>query len=355
MRKLLSIWSLTLQRAREGQVGLFQQIVEMLWLRIWRGVGPGYYHMGGFWRREIPWSLKAGQLSASEYRSVLLRLNPPEYRKISQHKHVEKALLSMCRVPTPTYLGLISRCRGVDLDGNHLRNETDLSSLACRHRSARLVFKRLEGHGGLGVVIPFIKLNPAVEYYRLDRGDIALSPAQFCSEVLDLDQGVEWLVEMYFEQHPVMANLNESSVNTVRIWVLRSPAGEVTVPTAYVRMGRKGMSVDNATSGGIVAPIDMATGGLRSAQDASPSRRQYPIHPDHGAQISGVIVPHWEDVQSIAKRALCVFPNIRFAGCDVAIGMGGPVMIELNVCPDREGAAFTDYRSRDLLRESMKH
>ena len=43
------------------------------------------------------------------------------------------------------------------------------------------------------------------------------------------------------------------------------------------------------SSGGIVAPIDMATGRLRPAQDAHAKRQLYARHPYHAAAIEGVV------------------------------------------------------------------
>ena len=44
------------------------------------------------------------------------------------------------------------------------------------------------------------------------------------------------------------------------------------------------------------------------------------------------------------------FQGLKFAGVDVAVGPGGPVIVELNVNPDREGAAFTDIPTKEVFR-----
>jgi len=41
----------------------------------------------------------------------------------------------------------------------------------------------------------------------------------------------------------------------------------------------------------------------------------------------------------VAMRALQAFPHVNVAGVDVAIGVDGPRMIELNVRPDQIGCA----------------
>jgi hypothetical protein len=232
-----------------------------------------------------------------------------------------------------------------------LRNAEELSMLIHRYGSGRLVFKKLEGYGGKGVRIGRFRVVRDTLYAASlsASDDDYISLEEYCRTVLGLTRESDWLVEEYLEQHSDMAGLNPLSVNTVRIWIYQRSSGESAVVTAYVRIGRADMYVDNASSGGIVAPIDLSTGKLRAAQDAYADRRLYPCHPDHGNAIEGVLIPYWEGVQSLAKRVLGVFPNLRFAGLDIAIGRNGPVVLELNVSPDREGAAFTDCPNAKLL------
>jgi hypothetical protein len=348
MSKLTRIIHLSRRRARDGHLGLWRQFSEMASLRVLHGVGPGYYHTAGFWRRELSWADKTSQLSAGEYRRRLELLNPIAYRKLSQHKIPEKAILSLFGIPTPRFLGRLNARIGRDTSGVPLRNAADLEILARKHDGRRLVFKQPEGWGGKGVRIPLIEFGPSLTL-RDPGATIARTLQAYCDEVLALDKGGDWVVEEYFDQHPVLSALNPSSVNCVRIWVMDRGKPGFEVLTAYLRIGREHMVVDNATSGGIVVPIDLATGRLRAARDAHAVHNVYPRHPDHDAAIEGVELPYWPEVQQIAKQALAVFPCLRFAGIDVAIGPSGPIILELNVSPDREGAAFTDFPSTTLL------
>lgn len=334
-------------RAREGHLPLSRQLGEMTVLALARGMGPGYYHMAGYWRAGIPWKLKAGQLDANGYRKLLDRLNPKTHRKITQHKIAEKAVLRLFRIPTPDFVGLLSPNGGLDCEGRPLRCYADLEELLRRKSLHGVVFKTVEGHGGLGVRPLMLKMGAPILCHPPGHPDAQTPLEQFVASKL-FPYAPAWLVEEYFEQHTTMQALNPTSVNTVRAWVLRLGEGEPEFVNAYLRMGRGGMTVDNATSGGIVAPINLGSGELRPAQDANPRRGLYSRHPDHGAVIEGVCIPHWAEVQAIAKKALSVFPRMRFAGVDVAIGPAGPVVIELNVKADREGAAFTGYATADL-------
>lgn len=348
LNKFSKMVELSRRRAREGHLGVLRQFGEMAILFAFRGVGPGYYQTAGWWRRGVDWRDKTLQLSASEYRRTVARLNPLPYRKLSQNKIPEKAILSLFGLPTPRFLGRLHAQTGRDFNGCPLRSGADLERLVRECRTERLVFKQLEGHGGKGVRIAALQLSSPVLCSAI--GERPSQPlAQYCAATLQLGAGGDWLVEEYCDQHPEVAALNPSSVNTVRIWVLDRGKGDLQVVTAYLRIGRGDMFVDNASSGGIVAPIILETGRLRAAQDAHAEHNVYRLHPDHRAVIEGVELPHWVEVQRLAGQALSVFPRLRFAGLDIAIGPAGPVVVELNVSPDREAAAFTGCPTVTLL------
>jgi Sugar-transfer associated ATP-grasp len=326
LAKVSKILSLSQQRAQEGHLPFLRQLLEMAALRVLRGVGPRYYHTAGFWRRNLSWDDKAGQLSVREYRRVVDSLNPADYRKLSQNKIAEKAILSLFSLPTPRFLGRLAKDNGMDYLGRPLHRASELANLIRTENVDKLVFKEIEGWGGKGVRIAKLRLSRDIFCAPINREDYE-PLAEFCESVLGLSRGGDWLVEEYFKQHSVMAQLNPTSVNTLRIWILERSATESVVVTAHARIGRGNMIVDNVTSGGIVAPIDLPTGVLQAGQDADVDRQLYPRHPDHGAPIQGIAVPYWNHVQSMGKRVLGVFPHLHFAGLDVAIGEAGPAVL----------------------------
>lgn len=350
VNKLTRIIGLSRRREREGNLGLWRQLLEMALLRALHGVGPRYYHTAGFWRSDLSWRDKASQLSAREYRHRVTLLNPLSYRKLSQNKIPEKAILTLFGIPTPQFLGRLNNRLGSDLFRRPLRSAADLERLASDRQASRLVFKQLEGWGGKGVHIPVLHHGQPMTFRGADE-TTARGAQAYCADILQLDKGGDWLVEEYFEQHTVLSAINPTSVNTVRIWVLDRESEGPEVLTAYLRIGREHMFVDNASSGGLVASVDLSSGMLKAAQDAHAEHNVYSRHPDHGAPIEGVVLPYWKDVQQIAMHALSVFPGLRFAGLDVAIGPSGPIILELNVSPDREGAAFTGFASKFLLKQ----
>lgn len=347
------ILDLSRRRAKEGHLSTLRQGLEMLLLLLLRGMGPGYYHMAGLWRIELSVADKLRHPPRREYQRLLKRVNPEPYRKLSQNKIAEKAILALFRVPTPRFLGRLSVTVGRDGTGRALTTVGSLEALLTRERIERVVFKQLEGSGGKGIRIAEIQPGPGMSVRELG-STVSIPFERYCADILTLSEGGDWLIEEYLHQHPVIAALNPSSVNTIRIWVLRHDDRSCEVLVAYLRIGRRGSFVDNVASGGLIAPIDLTTGRLGMGQHPGPSRERHAQHPDHHVSIEGVEIPFWDDVKQVASSALTAFPGLRFAGLDIAIGSDGPYVIELNVIPDREGAGRLDGTVFDRLRQEAR-
>jgi hypothetical protein len=348
--KARTLFRLTWQRSREGHLPAQIQLAEMLWLKLSRGIGPGYYHVAGLWRRDVPWRDKVRQLGESEYQQRLERLNPQGYRKLSQSKIAEKAILQLFSVPTPKFLGFFHPVSGRTSTGAGLCTLEELAGLLCTHAGRRICFKLVEGWGGAG-----FQAVEVCEDAGHGLGVTLLSDGRhlplraFVAEALASPENEGWVIEQYLEQHERMRTFNPSSVNTMRLWVLRPAAGPARLLGGYLRIGRSGSLVDNQSSGGIIARIDPESGILRAATDGHVDRPEYAVHPDHGAPIAGQTVPCWREATALAERTLPLFPHLRFAGFDVAVSADGPVIIELNVSPDLQGAAEIEIPLASVL------
>jgi len=72
-------------------------------------------------------------------------------------------------------------------------------------------------------------------------------------------------------------------------------------------------------------------------------------HKDSGERITGRNLPFWHESLELAQRTVAVFPNIMFAGLDIAITAGGPVVIEMNVEPDPTAAITFDRSHAEIF------
>ncbi|MBQ3087274.1 MAG: hypothetical protein IJC45_08060 [Clostridia bacterium] len=142
-----------------------------------------------------------------------------------------------------------------------------------------------------------------------------------------------FLCEEYVVQHPFFADLNPSSLNTVRVPTVLTGTGpdnyEVQVFYPCLRIGRQGSVVDNAGAGGLLVQIDAQTGTLYPvARDEA--NHAFTAHPDSGIVFEDLTIPQWDAAVEKAKQLALSCPENRYTGWDLALTDKGWVMIEGN-------------------------
>lgn len=135
------------------------------------------------------------------------------------------------------------------------------------------------------------------------------------------------LLEEFLTQHPVMASLNPSSVNTLRIISYLDPSGRVHVLARTLKMGNGG-DVDNFSDGGMYTMLDEQGVAHHPAFDGD--GRIFSVHPLSGTSIVGFQVPLWSEVGELVERLAREVPEIPYVGWDIAITPSGPAVIEGN-------------------------
>lgn len=338
----------TIRRAREGELSVIRQLLEMVVLRLVYGLGPGFYHTARFWRRDLPWAFKTGFLPYSKFRRVVGAINPPSYQKMSQDKVCEKAILQLVGIPTPRFIGSLHHRRGLSATGSSLTSAEALQQLLMADQQLdRLCFKLVEGSGGQGFQAVEIIRGDTLKLHVLESGQM-LSVQEFFSDVLGVHEGASYIIEEYLQQHRDLGRLNASSVNTIRVWA-SCVDGETAAIDAFLRVGGRGSLVDNTSRGAHIFRLDLKSGTISEGMVKNIYNDTFRCHRDSGDQISGTSLPFWQETLSLAQRAVAAFPHINFAGVDVAITEKGPVVIELNVEPDPTSAIIFDRCHRDLL------
>jgi len=323
-------------KADQPYLPFWRQLAEMAYLFFVRRIGPGYYLQARWWRTAVPFADKRAHMNKNEYNEFIDRWNRRPYQKSSQHKVIEKAVLQLVGVPTPEFIGFIHPQRGARADGAALRSLPDLEAL-CRGLAGRKIcFKLVEGYGGAGFFAFQVEERAGHPVFVHPFTGAVTTLAEWWQGAGSNRDG--YIVEHYLPQHPVLAAIHPNSLNTLRIWLYQA-RGECRIAGAFLRVGRKGSLVDNTSSGGIFCPVDLATGTLTHAANAKNPLDTMDVHPDTGGRIGGVQLPYWRECQDVAMRALQAFPHVNVAGVDVAIGVDGPRMIELNVRPDQIGCA----------------
>ncbi|MDR3051785.1 MAG: hypothetical protein LBU67_08710 [Oscillospiraceae bacterium] len=186
-----------------------------------------------------------------------------------------------------------------------------------------VIAKPLDGSSGQGI-------------QRVEPGEFG-DPAALRARLLGEGIGI---VEDCVTQHPAMAALCPTSVNTLRVATLLGDRKQGVV-YAYIRIGN-GKVMDNVDCGGMAAPIDLETGLIRAA-GADKQGNAYEKHPITGAVIPGTAIPFWQEAVAMCLAASQVVPQVRFVAWDVAITPDGPVFIEGNSFPSHAIPQFAAH------------
>ncbi len=193
----------------------------------------------------------------------------------------------------------------------------------CRN-STQLIWKPLEGSSGQGIK----------KYTPEDWKD---GPEAFLAKMNADGKGI--LEEMVI-QHPKMASLCPTSVNTCRIATLLGDKQRGIV-YAFLRIGN-GKVMDNVDCGGMAARIDLDTGRLLTV-GADKQGNTFIKHPITNTSIIGFTIPYWEEAKAMCLKAAEKVPEMRFIAWDVAITESGPTFIEGNSFPSHAVPQFAAH------------
>lgn len=164
----------------------------------------------------------------------------------------------------------------------------------------------------------------------------------------------DFLIQKLIVQHSQMSALNPSSINTIRVVSYRSGM-EIKAVYTVIRIGRKGMNIDNESAGGISAIINQdGTIGKYAYGAPGIDKVEYT---DSGIRLDGYKVPSFNRAIELVKFSHLQLPYFNLIGWDIAIEEDGtPVMIELNLNPDlsqsANGPAFGEY-TEEILKDAM--
>ena len=348
-KKVAYIIALSRYIKQEKDINLTTQFAEMLFLYIVRQLGPILYFEARLWRRKFSLAEKMRFLNSSQYKKRINELNPPKYRKFSNDKLAEKSILSLLGVPTAKFLGFFHPFNGSDSKANPLTTVEQLTEFLRCYVGEKLCFKLTEGWGGDGFIAAKVLAASGELFLCSLKADAKPQPINdFFTQYLASNYHHGLVIEAFIEQHAVLAQLNESSVNTLRMWLIQSH-GTVKVIGALLRIGRKNSLVDNCGQGGFICLIDIDTGRIKHGMTPSVIPMLFDLHPDTKMQLTGVQLPYWDKCLKIGQSCLRVFPHTNFVGLDIAFSKDGPLIVELNQEPDKISARIFGLPLKDLL------
>ncbi len=198
-----------------------------------------------------------------------------------------------------------------------------------------------------------ITLDQAVEAVNAAAGELMIKPTvETCNgegveqirdfgiaTIRDLFEryGINFIVQEKVKQHPVLQQVNPTSLNSMRLYTYRHLDGsyEFLYPFAHMRFGGKGAIKDNVSQGGGTCLI-LNDGTVDDRVFRFKHMEVSSLKQETG--VEGLVVPNYQGVVETLLNMHRRLPYFDFVGWDVTVLPDGePLFIEFNLVPSVEG------------------
>jgi alpha-L-glutamate ligase-like protein len=283
---------------------------------------------------------EAGVLGVNERNSsFIMRLNPRRLYPRVDDKALTKELALAAGMPVPDLYGIITNQGEVRQFSKIVENHTSF------------VVKPAQGSGGDGIIVVTARSARKRDSFRLSSGvlvtedEILYHLSNIVGGQYSLSGNLDKaLIEYCVQFDPVFADVSYQGVPDIRVIVYRGyPAmAMVRLPT------RASDGKANLHQGAVGAGVDMGTGiTINGVLDDEVVDE----HPDTGALIAGLEIPHWEFILESSAKGYEV-TGLGYLGVDMVIDRErGPLILEMNARPGlaiqiANGAGLTNRITR---------
>lgn len=186
--------------------------------------------------------------------------------------------------------------------------------------------------GGQGSGIEMWRSDGSGHFVHANEGRLSSSDLAKRASSLAAARGSVMLLQERLENHPDLHPVAGTALATTRIMTMLNEQGQPEIVESFYRTSVvPGAAVDNFHNGGVLFPIDIATGVLRPGMRDGPYDPT-PIthHPKTGVEVAGFKHPAWDAMTQIALRVHRLFPDLVMPGWDIGLDPDGPILVEGN-------------------------
>ena len=264
----------------------------------------------------------AGVLGLNERNSdFIMRLNPRRLYPRVDDKVLTKQLALDAGMAVPELYGVISNQGQVRRFANLVADRDSF------------VVKPAQGSGGNGIIVVTGRSERKRDAFRLASG-LLISQAEIEHHISNIVGGQyslggkpdKAIIEYCVRFDPVFEDVSYQGVPDIRVVVYRGyPAmAMVRLPT------RASNGKANLHQGAVGAGVDMSRG---VTLDGVLNDLVVDEHPDTGALVAGLEIPHWDFILHSAARGYEV-TELGYLGVDMVIDRDkGPLILEMNARP----------------------
>jgi len=264
----------------------------------------------------------AGVLGLNERNAdYIMRFNPRRFYPRVDDKALTKELATAAGMAVPELYGMIT-------NQGEVRSFTDIVG-----ERDSFVVKPAQGSGGDGILVVTGRSSRRRDSFRLASG-VLISTSEIFHHISNIVSGQyslsgnpdKALIEYCVQFDPIFAEVSYQGVPDIRVIVYRG------YPTmAMVRLPtRASDGKANLHQGAVGAGIDMSSGETLAGVLGNDIVDE---HPDTGALVAGLRIPHWDFILESASRCHEV-TELGYLGVDMVIDRDlGPLILEMNARP----------------------
>ena len=261
-----------------------------------------------------------------------------DFVPVYMDKNTQKALLGLPNknIDVDMPENVIANSNGVFFDGEDREcSEDEAMDILIKYGKDTILKPTVETYGGHGIILVSEKTTQD-EYCQLFH-----------------KYKYNFTFQKIVKQHPVMAEYNPTSVNTVRVVTYRDFQKRRKVLYACLRFGGEGSVMDNVCSGGGYTGVDIQTGRLINRKRYTYYQMEVPKIPDTMPDE----IPYWEKIKEAALLLHGRLPQMNIVGWDFTLSPEGKlILIEFNPRPGVGlQQAIGPMFSKEELDEIMEH
>ena len=289
------------------------------------------------------WSDEDRRTVVGKRRSVAI-WNGINYRDdwwgLARNKIATSSYLAAYGIPTIPALAVY--CDNLKTGATVASDERQLREILVNEANYPMFGKPIEGIQSLGSV-GLRRYLPQKE--SLETCDGRLLPLGEFISLVRANYANGYIFQKLMSPHAAIRAVCGDRLATVRVITLATE-GNPKVFRACWKIPAGANAADNYwRKGNLLAQIDVSQGRvLRVLSGTGLDLVQHDRHPDSGSQLIGFCLPHWHRLLESAVEAARLMQYVPLIGWDIAIVDEGPVIIEMNECPDFAMVQLADAR-----------
>jgi len=248
----------------------------------------------------------------------IMRYNPRRLYPLVDNKLKTKKLALEDGIAVPELYGIVAIEHQIQ----------EMASTLADHQA--LVIKPAHGSGGSGILVIDGRMG---KFFRKANGSLLTIEAiqHHTSNILSGMYSLggipdKAILEYRVDFDPMFEHISYQGVPDIRIIVFRG------IPTAAMMRlpTRDSDGKANLHQGAVGLGINIANGETTNAVHHN---QLVELHPDTGHEISGITIPHWDNIMRLAMQCADTV-GLGYLGVDIVIDRKlGPLMLELNARP----------------------